>query len=80
MSDIRRENVDGVVYAMVAASKTHNRLTKRLTKRLSRLVDDVTESLPCEAFTTEVKVRIKTLETERFYSAVLSTGSKLTSS
>ncbi|WP_462329446.1 Uma2 family endonuclease [Thiohalocapsa halophila] len=63
VSDIRHEYADGVVDAMVAVSKTHN----RLTKRLSRLVDDVTESLPCEAFTTEVKVRIKTLDTERFY-------------
>jgi Uma2 family endonuclease len=63
VSDIRHEYVDGVVYAMVGVSKTHN----RLTKRLSRLVDDHIEGMPCEAFMTDVKVRIKTLETERFH-------------
>jgi Uma2 family endonuclease len=63
VSDIRHEYVDGIVYAMVGVSKTHN----RLTKRLSRLVDEHLEGMHCEAFTTGVKVRIKTLETERFH-------------
>ncbi|WP_295881141.1 Uma2 family endonuclease [uncultured Thiohalocapsa sp.] len=62
-SEIRHEYVDGRVHAMVGVSKTHN----RLTKRLSRLVDDRIGGMPCEAFTSDVKVRIKTLETERFY-------------
>jgi Uma2 family endonuclease len=48
---------------MVGVSKNHN----RLTQRLSRLLYDLTADKPCEVFATEVKVRIQTLATERFY-------------
>jgi len=63
VSPIRHEFVNGEVFAMVGASKTHN----RITKRLARLVDDLLEGTLCEAFATDVKVRVKTATEDRFY-------------
>ncbi len=62
-SDVRHEFVNGAIYAMVGASKTHN----RLTKRLARLIDDCLAGSPCESFMTDVKVRVRVLGDERFY-------------
>ncbi|MGE5155122.1 MAG: Uma2 family endonuclease [Bdellovibrio bacteriovorus] len=59
----RHEFVNGAVFAMTGASKTHN----RLTKRLARLFDDRLAGRPCEAFGTDVKVRVQGLNDDRFY-------------
>jgi Uma2 family endonuclease len=55
----RHEFVNGVVIAMTGASKTHN----RLTKQLARLFDDRLAGGSCEAFGTDVKVRVQGLTT-----------------
>jgi hypothetical protein len=60
-SEVRHEYVNGQTYAMVGASKRHN----RLTKRLARLVDDRLEGTPCESFTTDVKVRVRNERDDR---------------
>ncbi len=63
VSLVRHAYVDGEVFAMAGASKAHN----RLTKRLARLCDDRLAATPCEAFTTDVKVRVRTIDQECFY-------------
>jgi len=55
--------INGEVVAMTGATKMHN----RLTRRLARLFDDRLAGGPCEAFSTDVKVRITTLNDDRFY-------------
>lgn len=60
---VRHELVNGEVVAMTGATKMHN----RLTKRLARLFDDRLAGGPCEAFGTDVKVRVQALSDDRFY-------------
>ena len=63
VSEVRHEYVDGRVYAMTGASKNHN----RLTQRLARLIGDGLTGGGCEAFASDVKVRISHDEEERFF-------------
>lgn len=61
VSPIRHEYLDGEVYAMSGASKTHNRITLRLLPKLT----DHLDGTDCETFFTNVKLRVKPLN--RFY-------------
>ena len=53
VAEIRHEYVDGELFAMVGASRTHNRLAVNLTARLS----DHLEGGPCRVATSDMKVR-----------------------
>ena len=63
VAEIRHEYVNGEVFAMTGVTKTHN----RLTQRLARLASDRLAGGPCEVFTVDVKVRVRTLDDDRFY-------------
>lgn len=59
----RHEFVEGVVYAMVGAKNRHNRISISASASLYfRLRDN-----PCEAFNSDVKVRIRQTRGTRFY-------------
>jgi Uma2 family endonuclease len=54
LSEIKREYIDGVVYAMAGASKNHQRITANV---LSGLLTQLTNS-PCEPFSSDIKVKV----------------------
>ena len=56
-SPVRREYLDGEIYAMSGASRRHNRITTNLFTQLPARL----HGGPCEVFVTEVKVRIEAL-------------------
>ncbi|XSG86304.1 MAG: Uma2 family endonuclease [Methylohalobius sp. ZOD2] len=53
-ADIRHEYERGEVVAMIGASRNHNRLTGRIFADLLRHLEDT----PCEAFASDMKVRV----------------------
>jgi Uma2 family endonuclease len=59
---VRHEFVDGVLYAMAGASAKHNLIR-------SEIDTVVSQSAPreCQTFSAEMKLRVKTNETERYY-------------
>lgn len=59
----RYEYVNGQVYAMVGASRNHNRITGGLFNRLYNHL----QGSPCEIFQTDMKVGIQTKHEDRFY-------------
>lgn len=63
LSDVKREYLGGVVYAMAGASETHNRIA---TKLLSML-DARLRGKPCEPFGSDMKVRLSPLDSTYFY-------------
>lgn len=54
-SDIRHEYVDGHVYAMAGASKTHNIIAGNIFSRLRQHL----RGSPCRAFVADMKVKIE---------------------
>ena len=54
ISPVRREFVEGEVYAMAGASDNHNRIVRNFINSLSRIPDDS----PCETFFGDIKVRV----------------------
>jgi Uma2 family endonuclease len=59
----RHEYVDGDVYAMVGANVRHNRISMNASAILySKLDGD-----PCEAFNSDMKIRVQTMKGTRFY-------------
>lgn len=61
--DEKYEYVDGQVYAMAGASRSHNRIAMKLTNLLFNHL----EGGPCEVFQSDMKVGIRLLETNRYY-------------
>ena len=59
----RHEFVEGVVYAMVGAKNRHGRIATNATASLHTSLRDN----PCEAFNSDVKVRIRLSRGTRFY-------------
>lgn len=61
-SELRHEFVDGLLYAMTGASANHGRLAAGFTAAFA-------SRLPrrCDVFSADMKVRIKTTATERYY-------------
>jgi Uma2 family endonuclease len=59
----RHEYVDGVVYAMVGARVRHN----RISMNASAILYSKLEGSPCEAFNSDMKVRVQSLKGTRFY-------------
>jgi len=53
LSDVKREYIDGVVYAMVGASANHIRITSNLVAKLHPHLANT----PCELFFSEMKVK-----------------------
>lgn len=54
-SPVRREYVDGEVYAMAGASDNHNRISRNLINILSNHLGDSS----CEIFFNDIKVRVR---------------------
>lgn len=54
-SPVRREYVDGEVFAMAGASDNHNRISRNLIRLLSTHLDDS----ECEPFFNDIKVRVR---------------------
>jgi len=61
-SDVRHEYVDGQVYAMVGASDRHGLIAGNLHSAFNLRLPD-----RCQAFMSDMKVRIQTAEREVFY-------------
>ena len=61
LAELRHEYVDGELFAMSGASRTHNRLTMNLSVRLGAHLEDG----PCRVAASNMKVR--TTLGERFY-------------
>lgn len=62
VSELRHEYVDGQIYAMVGASRAHGLLALRFAASF-----DARLPARCVAFTADMKVRIKTAASERYY-------------
>ncbi len=61
--DLRHEYLGGYLYAMAGAKTVHNRIASSFLIRVgSQLVDH-----PCEAFNSDMKVRIQMASHTRFY-------------
>jgi Uma2 family endonuclease len=60
---IRHEYVSGQVYAMVGASRNHNRTGGRMYARLLRHL----QGTPCEPFQSDMKVKVQNGGDVRFY-------------
>lgn len=58
----RHEFVDGLVYAMVGASRRHNTIALDIRGLLRTRL-----TAPCQPYALEVKVQVKTQLTDRFY-------------
>ncbi|MDO9168215.1 MAG: Uma2 family endonuclease [Methylobacter sp.] len=54
LSDIKHEYIDGAVYAMAGASKNHQRITANVSGELWTQL----KNTPCEAFASDIKVRV----------------------
>ena len=61
--DEKYEYVDGQVFAMAGASRAHNRIAGLMFARLFNHL----EGRPCEVFQSDMKVGIRSLETNRYY-------------
>ncbi len=62
-SETRHEYIDGVVYAMSGGTQNHNRIGLNVSSAL----DDALHAGPCKTFISDMKVRIRTLESDVFY-------------
>lgn len=63
LMEARHEYVNGLVYAMAGASRTHNRIVRRLMRRLEQHL----EGTPCEPFQSDMKVKVQRANDVRFY-------------
>ncbi len=63
MATRRHEYLNGVVYAMAGASAGHNRITANLGAELRLQL----RGKPCEAFTSDMRVRIRSGTAEFYY-------------
>ena len=63
LSDVKREYLGGVVYAMAGASEAHNRIATRLLSML----DVRLRGKACEPFGPDMKVRLRPLDSTYFY-------------
>jgi Uma2 family endonuclease len=61
-AELRHEYVDGQLYAMTGASRAHGLLAVRIAASF-----DARLPARCAAFTADMKVRIKTAASERYY-------------
>jgi Uma2 family endonuclease len=61
--DEKYEYVDGRVFAMAGASRAHNRISMKLTNLLFNHL----EGDPCEVYQSDMKVGIRSLDTNRYY-------------
>jgi Uma2 family endonuclease len=62
-SDRKHEFIEGIVYAMVGASNTHNRIATNVTG----LLHGQLRGQPCEVFNADAKVRVRLPTGTRFY-------------
>jgi Uma2 family endonuclease len=63
IADVRHEYVDGYVYAMAGASADHNRIVVNLVSELRTAL----RGKSCEAFSTDMKVKIPPAFADAFY-------------
>jgi Uma2 family endonuclease len=63
LASTKHESVDGVVYAMAGATVTHNRIATNATGALYSQL----RGQRCQAFNSDMKVRIRQSHSTRFY-------------
>lgn len=54
LSEVKREYIDGVVYAMAGASKNHQRIIANVSGELRAQL----KNSPCEPFSSDIKVKV----------------------
>ena len=62
-SEVKREYLGGVVYAMAGASEAHNLIAMNLYAALHGAL----RGKPCQAFSSDMKVRLRPLDSTYFY-------------
>ncbi len=63
LSDLKREYLGGVVYAMAGASEPHN----RIATNLGAMLHNQLRGKRCEAFGSDMKLRLRPLDSTYFY-------------
>jgi Uma2 family endonuclease len=53
-SEVKHEYIDGSIYAMSGASKNHDRIASNILRKFGNHL----EKSPCEAFTSDMKVKV----------------------
>ena len=69
ISDIRYEYVDGIVYAMAGASESHGIISGNILSEFKIHLKQ--KKSPCDAFSSDMKIRIAKQSTSYFYPDVV---------
>lgn len=69
-SEIRHEYFDGEIFAMVGASLNHNRINRNIIRRLENQL----EGSPCEAFISDMRVKVDQLNKYTYPDIVIVCG------
>ncbi len=69
---LKHEYVDGQVYALAGATDRHNRIVTNISGHLWT----ATRKGPCQTYTSDMKVRVRTDVVERFYYPDIMVGCK----
>ena len=62
-SDVKREYVNGFVYAQAGASRPHN----RIVSNIQRVLLNATEQGPCWSYTGDMRIRVSKLDGVKHY-------------
>jgi Uma2 family endonuclease len=68
-SEVKHEYIDGYVYAMAGVSRNHNRITNNISRELGN--DLKHKKLPCEIFSSDIKVKVSKENSSFFYPDLL---------
>lgn len=65
ISEVKHEYIDGFVYAMAGASENHDRISQNISYQFGDALRK--QKLPCDVFSSDMKIRISSHSTQYFY-------------